>query len=98
MASHFPIGALATLFGVVTLAAPVVVAYRFRRRPIVALLAIGERRAAFHRDTLAGLDSAIAAARAEGKASEAARLEPLRTEHVRALKGLAAAREFPDRR
>ena len=98
MAGHFPITALAWLFGIVTLAAPLAVAWRFRRRPIVALIAAGERRAAFHRDALAALEQAIAAARAEGKVTEAKRLEPHLAAHRRALAGLAAAREFAGRR
>ena len=96
--SGLPIAALATVFGAVTLAVPAVVAYRFRRRPIVALIKVGERRAAFHRDALAALDSAIAAARAEGKTGEADRLVPERAVHIRKLKSLDGAREFPDRR
>ena len=94
MSGHFPIAALAWLFGAVTLAAPLVVAYRFRRKPIVALIELGERRAAFHREALAALDSAIAAARAEGRTGEADRLVPSRAVHVRALQGLAAAEPF----
>jgi hypothetical protein len=94
MAGHFPITALAWLFGVVTLAIPAVIAWRFRRRPVMALMAASERRAAFHHDALAALDHAIAAARAEGRANEADRLVPERAQHVRALKRLAASREF----
>ena len=94
MPSHFPIAALAWLFAITTLAAALAVAYRFRRRPIVALMAASERRIAFHRDTLAALDRAIAAARTEGNGAEAARLLPARAPHVRALAGLAAGREF----
>ncbi len=94
MAGHFPITALAWLFGLVTLAAPLVVAYRFRRRPIVWLMTASGRRAAFHRDALAALDSAIRDARAEGRTAEADRLIPARATHVRALASLAAAREF----
>ncbi len=66
MTGHFPIGALAWLFGVASLGVLAAVAWRFRRRPIVALIAAGERRAAFHRDALAALDHAIAAARDRG--------------------------------
>ena len=93
-----PITALAWLFGIVTLAAPVAVAWRFRRKPIVALIAAGERRAAFHRDALAALDHAIAAARAEGNTAEAGRLMPSRAAHARDLARLAATREFAGRR
>ena len=97
MAGHFPITALAWLFGAVTLAAPLVFAWRFRRRPIVALIAAGERRTAFHHDAVAALDRAIAAARAEGKANEAERLVPHRAAHLRALARRAAGAEFARR-
>jgi hypothetical protein len=98
MTGHFPIGALAWLFGIVTLAAPLALLYRFRRQPVIWLLAAGERRAAFHRDALAALEAAIADATAAGNAAEAARLIPHLAPHRRALAGLAASREFPGRR
>lgn len=94
MPSHFPIAALAWLFGVVTVAAIAAVAYRFRRRPVIALIAAGERRLAFHRDGLAALDATIAAARAEGRTGEAERLAPAQADHRRALADLAAIAEF----
>ena len=94
----FPITALATVFGVVTLAVPLAVAWRFRRRPVVAMIALQDRRAAYHQQALTAIDHAIAAARAEGKDAEAARLEPERIVHARNLRGLAAGREFAARR
>lgn len=98
MTGHFPIGGLAWLFGVVTIAVVIAVAYRFRRRPVAALIAAEGRRAAFHRDALTALEGAIAAARAEDNAGEADRLVPYLASHRRALAGLAAAREFAGRR
>ncbi len=92
------ITALATVFGVVTLAAPLAVAWRFRRAPITALIGAQERRVAFHRDAAAALDAAIAAARAEGKVAEAERLAPSLAEHRRKLADLSAMAVFPGRR
>lgn len=84
---------LATVFGVVTLCAPLVVAWHFRHRPVAAMIAAAERREAFHRNTLAALDAAISAARAGGRNAEADRLTPARREHVIALARLDAARD-----
>ncbi len=92
------ITALATVFGIVTLAAPVAVAWRFRHKPVAALIAAQERRVAFHRDTLAALETAIAAARASGRPAEAERLTPHLAEHRRKLDELAAMAPFAGRR
>lgn len=97
MTGHFPIAALTWLFGLVTLAIVLAIAWRVRRRPVVWLMAASDRRATFQRDALAALDHAIAAARAEGRTAEAERLLPARATHVRALAGLAAGREFAGR-
>ncbi len=85
---------LAVVFGLVTLAALAAVAWRFRRLPIVALIAARERDLAFHRDALAGLEAAIAAARAEGRDTEAARLAPHLAGHRARLAALAQGAEF----
>ena len=98
MADQFPITLLAWLFTALTLVALGAVAWRFRSRPVAALIAAGERRTAFHRDTLAALDTAITVARAEGRTGEADRLIPARREHIRALASLDAARDRPRHR
>lgn len=98
MAGQFPITLLAWLFTALTLVALGAAAWRFRGRPVAAMIAAGERRTAFHRDTLAALDAAITSARAEGRTGEADRLIPTRREHLRALAGLDAARERPRHR
>ncbi len=92
------ITALAVFFGAVTLAAPVAVAWRFRHKPVIALIAAQERKVAFHRDTLAGLEAAIAAARASGRTAEADRLAPHLVAHRRKLDELAAMAPFAGRR
>ncbi len=98
MAGQFPITLLAWLFTALTLVTLGAVAWHFRSRLVAALIAADERRTAFHRDTLAALDTAITSARAEGRTEEADRLIPARREHVRALAVLDAAREHPRRR
>ncbi len=98
MTGHFPIGLLAWLFGLASIGCLVATAYRFRRRPVTALIAGAARREAFHRDTLAALEAAIAAAQTEGRPAEAGRLAPSLAVHRHALAGLAQAREFAGRR
>lgn len=85
---------LATAFGVITLLAPLAVAWSYRRKPVVALIAMQDRRIAFHREALTALDSAIAAARAEGKIAEADRLEPSRAARQRELDQIVQGARF----
>ena len=89
---------LTIFFAVLTLAGIAAAAYRFRRRPVVWMMARQEGRATFHRNAADALDHAIAAARAAGRDAEAARLAPHLAQHRRALKALAGAAEFAPRR
>lgn len=85
MSSNALIGLLTTGFGLVTVVVIVVVLYRLRRRPIVWLLAAGERRVAFHRNAVAMLSSALASARTEGRRAEFDQLAESYKTHRRAL-------------
>lgn len=85
---------LATVFGAITLVVPLVAAWRYRRQPVVALIAMQERRMVFHREVLTALDSAIVAARAEGKVAEAERLEPARVARQRQLDQIVQGAQF----
>ena len=98
MAGHSYITAVTWLFGLAFLGLIAAVAWHFRQLPVTALIAAGAKRQAYHEQALAALDHAISAARAEGKPGEAARLDPERAQHVRALRRIAATGEMPNRR
>lgn len=74
MSGQSIITALTFLFGLLTLGGVVVVLYRLRRWPIVALIRAAERRAGFHRDTMTMLASALHSAQLEGRRAEFERL------------------------
>ncbi len=85
MSSNALIGWMTTGFSLLTLVVIVAVLYRLRRRPIVWLLAAGERRVAFHRNAVAALASALTSARIEGRRAEFDQLLESYKTHRRAL-------------
>ena len=87
---------LMVLFTFVTFAGVVAAIHRFRRLPIVAMIAAAERRARFHDDAIAALEAAIVAEQAAGKDTTA--LAASLAGHRRAARNLAAAAPFAARR
>jgi len=96
MAGSSIITSLTLLFSLITVAGILAALYHFRRLPVNALIEGAEKRAAFHRNAAAALESAIAAEQAAGK--DTALLETSLASHRRALRNLAAAEPFAGQR
>lgn len=90
MSSSTLIGLMTTGFGLITIGVVAVVLYRLRRRPIVWMIAVAERRVAFHRDAVAVLASALTSARIEGRRGAFDQLAESYQTHARALRSLDA--------
>lgn len=91
------IGLLTAFFAVATVTMIAAVAYHFRRKPVVWLIAARERETSGHRQAAVALEAAIAAERAEGRTASIGQLEAQLREHRRAIRGVEQAREFAPR-
>lgn len=89
---------LALVFSAVTVLAALAVAWRFRRRPIVALIAARDRGLAEHVATIAALEATIAAERSDGRTGQVELLEAALRRRRRALAAAQAGAEFAGHR
>ncbi len=96
MAGSSIITSLTILFSLITVAGVFAALYHFRRLPVTAMIRSAEKRATFHRDAAAALQSAIAAERAAG--NDTTLLETSLASHDRAIRSLAAAEPFAGQR